>query len=177
MIKPKIKGHQTYEKDTEAYKKIITTFGEEILDENKLIDRKKLGAKVFNNKEELKKLTDVVWPEIQNLVTENIAALFSQGHKIIVVEAALLIDANWNEGMNEVWVCFVPDEEAISRSVVRDGSNAERIQGILNSQMKNKDRIARANVVLCSLWEREYTVKQVHKAWKSLQERTINSKL
>lgn len=133
---------------------------------------------MFKNKDELKKLTDIVWPEIQRLVDANVEDLFRQGHKIIVVEAALLIDANWNAGMNEVWVCFVSDEEAISRSVLRDGSNAEKVKGILSSQMKNRDRIAKANVLLSSFWEREYTLKQVNKAWRSLLERTtISAKL
>lgn len=167
-------GHLTYEKDTKAYSNIIQTFGEDILDDQKLIDRKKLGAKVFNNTVELKKLTDIVWPEIQVLVDEQVTKLAGQGFKIIVVEAALLIDANWQVGMNEIWVCFVPDEEAIQRAVNRDGCSVEKAKGILSSQMSNKERISHANVVLSSLWEREYTKGQVQKAWSALLERTVN---
>ena len=139
-----------------------------------MIDRKKLGAKVFNNTVELKKLTDIVWPEIQVLVDEQVTKLAGQGFKIIVVEAALLIDANWQVGMNEIWVCFVPDEEAIQRAVNRDGCSVEKAKGILSSQMSNKERISHANVVLSSLWEREYTKGQVQKAWSALLERTVN---
>jgi phosphopantetheine adenylyltransferase/dephospho-CoA kinase len=121
----------------------------------------------------LKKLTDIVWPEIQNLVNKNVELLFSQGNKIIVVEAALLIDANWHSNMNEIWVSFVPDEEAIERSMKRDNSNIDKVKAILNSQMTNVQRIKHANVVFCSLWNREYTINQVKKAWGSLLERTI----
>lgn len=171
-------GHLTYEKGTDTYKSIIQTFGSEILDNSGVINRKLLGGKVFNNKDELKKLTDIVWPEIQKLLDKQIESLFSKGNRIIVVEAALLLDANWNANMNEVWVSFIPDEEAIKRSIARDNSNEEKVKGILNSQMRNKDRIAMANVVFSSLWEREYTKSQVVKAWKLLQERTVtNSKL
>lgn len=170
-------GHKTYEKDTRAYKKIIEVFGADILDANQNIDRKSLGKKVFEQPNELKKLTDIVWPEIKSLLQEQVDSLFNSGHKIIVAEAAVLIDAKWHESMNEVWVCFVPYEEAIRRATERDGSNTEKVKGILNSQMSNKERIKYANVVFCSLWEREYTIKQVKKAWSLLLNRTIRTNL
>ena len=170
-------GHRTYEINTNAYKKIVEQFGSDILNRETLeIDRKKLGEKVFQKPDELKQLTDIVWPEIRKLLNLEIEKLFREGKRIIVVEAALLLDANWDSGMNEVWVCFVPDDEAITRSVKRDNSNLEKVKSILNSQMSNVDRLKRANVVFSSLWEREYTIKQVNKAWKLLQER-INEKL
>ncbi len=164
-----------YEKDTDAYKKILQTFGSDILDTDQLIDRKRLGAKVFNSQSELKKLTDIVWPEIQVLVNKQVEVLFSQGYRIIVVEAALLLEASWHKNMNEIWVCFVPDEEAIERAVKRDGASVEKAIGILRSQFSNKEKIASANVVFSSLWEREYTLGQVKKAWKGLVDRTVGS--
>jgi dephospho-CoA kinase len=164
-----------YEKGTEAYKKVVEAFGTEILDADQLIDRKRLGGKVFNSASELKKLTDIVWPEIQALVDQQVEDLFSKGYRIIVVEAALLIDASWHKKMNEIWVCFVPEEEAIERAVRRDGSSVEKVKGILGSQLSNKERIGYANVVFSSLWEREYTLGQVKKAWKNLVERTVGS--
>ena len=94
-----------------------------------------------------------------------------------MVEAALLLDANWNSNMNEVWVCFISDEEAIERSIKRDNSQIDKIKSILNSQMSNLERIRRANVVFSSFWDREYTVKQVNKAWNLLGERLNISKL
>ncbi len=105
-------GHRTYEKGTNAYKKLIETFGEEILNtETKEIDRKTLGKMVFGSPSDLKKLTDIVWPGINELLQAEITELFSKGHKLIVVEAAVLLEANWQSNMNEVWVVFVPDEE------------------------------------------------------------------
>jgi hypothetical protein len=49
---------------------------------------------VFKKPEELKKLTDIVWPEIRNLLDKEVESLFLQGKKIIVVEAALLLGKN-----------------------------------------------------------------------------------
>ena len=49
---------------------------------------------MFKKPEELKKLTDIVWPEIRNLLDKEVESLFLQGEKIIVVEAALLLGKN-----------------------------------------------------------------------------------
>ena len=61
---------------------------------------------------ELKKLTDIVWPEIDNLLKEEANVLFKElNQKVIFVEAALLIEADWYKDMNEVWVCWIPENE------------------------------------------------------------------
>ena len=149
------------------------------MDENKNIHRPSLGKKVFQLPLELKKLTDIVWPEIKSLLQVEIENLFRNGQKLIVVEAAVLLEANWEENMNETWVVFVPYDEAIKRAMQRDNHSMERVKSVLDSQLSNKERISKANVVFCSLWERDYTIKQVRRAWNLLIERTIktNSKL
>jgi phosphopantetheine adenylyltransferase/dephospho-CoA kinase len=136
------------------------------------IDRKALGKKVFGASSELKKLTDIVWPEIERLLHAQIEQLFVAGNRLVVVEAAVLIEAGWHTRMNEVWVTFVNDEEATRRAVERDGSSLEKIQATLAAQLSNKKRLAVANVALCSLWDREYTIKQVAKALDLLKQRT-----
>ena len=138
-----------------------------------------MGKKVFQSPAELKKLTDIVWPEIKRLLEKEVEYLFEIGHKLIVVEAAVLLEANWQDKMNEVWVVFVSNNEAISRATQRDNQNIEKVKSILDSQLSNRERIAKANVVLSSFWERDYTIKQVKKAWELLLERTCktNSKL
>lgn len=168
-------GHRAYEKGNDAYHKVIQVFGNDVIDQNGQINRKILGKKVFNSADELKKLTDIVWPEIKRLRDIEIKKLFEKGNKIIVVEAAVMLEAKWHSNVNEIWVVFVPEDEAINRAMKRDGSSLETVKKTLNSQMPNKEKIGYANVVFCSLWQREYTKKQVEKAWNLLLKRTINN--
>lgn len=73
-------GHETYKVDTDVYNKIIETFGNDIVNPtDRSIDRKMLGKKVFQTPDELKKLTDIVWPAILNLARERIENLFKEG--------------------------------------------------------------------------------------------------
>ena len=66
---------------------------------------------MFQQSNELKKLTDIVWPEIKKLLEEEIEILFKNNHQLIVVEAALLIEAEWHTIMNEIWVCLVTENK------------------------------------------------------------------
>lgn len=128
-------GHETYKVDTDVYKNIIATFGEDIINPvDRSIDRKILGKKVFESSNELKRLTDIVWPGIFNLTLERIDYLFKEGKKffkfwiffcqynydlirlgkrIIILDAAVLIEAKWTAAVNEIWVATIPPKEVM----------------------------------------------------------------
>lgn len=164
-------GHRSYEIGMPAYQKIIETFGVDVLDANKNIDRSKLRS-LIKIKENNDKLKEIVWPEIRKLLDSEVASLYSKGHKIIVVEAALLLDGKWHENMNEIWVCFVPNDEAIERALKRNPNlSRDEANALLGSQLSNKTRLSYANVAFCSIWERSVTKRQVLKAWNLMNKR------
>uniref|UniRef100_A0A9J8CJ93 Bifunctional coenzyme A synthase n=1 Tax=Cyprinus carpio carpio TaxID=630221 RepID=A0A9J8CJ93_CYPCA len=164
-------GHEAYLPGTSAYHKILQEFGPDILNEDKSINRRVLGGKVFGNQERLKALTDIVWPEIALLVKKRIEQAKEQGKRVCVVDAAVLLEAGWTYLVHEVWVATIPEEEAVKRIVQRDGVKEEDALRRLKSQWLNAKLIEHANVVLCTLWEPDVTQRQVLKAWTLLQQR------
>ncbi|CAG0886200.1 unnamed protein product [Darwinula stevensoni] len=150
-------GHRAYAKQTSAYHKVLDVFGRDILDGDGNIDRKKLGAKVFGNKEEMARLTGIVWPEIQKKAMERIREFGEEGKEVVVLDAAVLLEAGWDAVCHVVWVSFVPEQEAVKRLEARDGVDAEAARRRLASQWSNRDRIARADVVFSSLWSYDFT--------------------
>lgn len=170
-------GHKSYEQNHPAYRKILEHFGADVTNNSGDIDRGRLAAKVFGNKAEMDKLNSIVWPEIEKLAKQEIAKLGSSGYEIVVLDAALLIEAGWMSFSHEVWVTFVPKYEAVRRVMERDGLSEEEAELRLNAQMSNEDRIKAANVVFCSLWEYETTTKQVEKAWESLRKRMSSQRV
>ena len=97
------------------------------------------------------------------LAKAEIARYEEEGFKVCILDAAVLLEAGWDNETNEVWVTFVPESEALSRILSRDGVSEE--------QISNEERLEKANVAICTLWEPEFTQEQVVKAWKNLQER------
>src|SRR5271163_4594213 len=55
-------AHTTYAPGGPAYDAVIAAFGAGIAAPDRTIDRKKLGALVFQNPEQLARLTSIVWP-------------------------------------------------------------------------------------------------------------------
>lgn len=84
---------------------------------------------------------------------------------IIILDAAILLEAGWDQDCHDVWVSIVPPSEAIRRIVARDHLPEEQAAKRVESQLSNADRVSRANVVFCSVWEPKVTAGQVQKAW------------
>ncbi|KAJ8313526.1 hypothetical protein KUTeg_008087 [Tegillarca granosa] len=164
-------GHKVYVKGMLAYDKLIEEFGREIIGEDGEINRKALGEIVFSNPEKLNFLNNTVWPEIRRLAKEEIIQHKSEGKKVIVLEAALLLEAGWDDLVHEVWTAIIPRDEAIKRMIDRNRFSETEAAKRVDSQMSNEERWQKSNVVLCSLWEYEYTQQQVEKAWQLLQKR------
>ncbi|KAJ8024780.1 Bifunctional coenzyme A synthase [Holothuria leucospilota] len=164
-------GHQAYQPDAAAFQKVVDEFGKDIVGDDGQINRKALGAKVFADKSRLTVLNKIVWPEIARMAQDLISSYAKEGKDVCILDAAVLLDANWDEFTHEVWSCIIPKEEALKRIIDRDGLSEERARQRIESQMSNQERVARSHVVMCTLWEPEYTQKQVEKAWKALQER------
>lgn len=153
LIDADVLGHHAYEPGTQAFRQVVDTFGEDIVAEDDRIDRRILGSKVFGNSDELKKLTDIVWPEIRRLAELEINSFEAlNAEAIVVLEAAVLIEAGWQDiGAKygkEIWVVSVDREIAISRSIARDGFERDAVESRLNSQLSNAERIAHATVVI-----------------------------
>lgn len=164
-------GHEVYQPGTAAHHRVLEEFGSDLLNEDKTINRRALGKKVFGNQERLKALTDIVWPEIALLVKSRINQARDEGKQVCVVDAAVLLEAGWTDMVHEVWVTIIPDEEAVTRITERDGVSSEDAMRRLQSQWSNTKQVEHANVVLSTLWEPEVTRKQVLKAWNLLQKR------
>lgn len=95
-------GHETYRKGTDCYNKLIQEFGEDIVASDGEINRRALGPKVFNNKDALEKLNSIVWPEIARLAKEQITDLGGKGHNVVVLDAAVLLEAKWETFCHQV---------------------------------------------------------------------------
>ncbi|KAL3124375.1 hypothetical protein niasHT_000799 [Heterodera trifolii] len=163
--------HQLYKNNMELREKLSKVFGDEIV-KNGDIDRDKLATIVFGDKQKLETLNALVWPMVEASAKERIR---KSKRKIAVIDAALLLEAGWDEIVDQVWTVFVPHREAIERVCERDKVTPEKAQERIANQLPNAERIARSNVVFCSLWDYSETERQVQKALNNVKERLRES--
>ncbi len=170
VIDADVLGHRTYEPGSAAHAQIVATFGGDVLAADGRIDRKALGAKVFGKPAELKKLTDIVWPAIRRLAEDEIARVRAAGTAhVIVLEAAVLFEAGWQDLGDEVWVNIVDRAVAIARAMQRDKIARETIEKRLDSQLSNAERIARADVVIDNNGTPEAMLAQLRGHWQRIR--------
>lgn len=165
-------SHRAMAVGAPAYKPIIDTFGQFILDADKNINRVMLGNIVFSNPEALARLEAIVHPVVGGAVN----ALISRAQqKVIVVEAIKLLEGDLGKGVDEVWVVDAAPETQIKRLIEkRKMSEAEARQRVA-AQGAQADKLAKANVVIKNDGNIEDTWKQVQVAWNAVQRRLAGS--
>lgn len=168
-------GHLSYLPGTKAYASIIEHFGDGIVLDDGQINRRSLGEKVFSDKNQMDKLNSIVWPEIELLckkeIVESLQVYSSQDTPIIVLDAAVLLEAKWDWLCHEVWAVNIPAKEAVIRIMNRNNMAEESAKRRIESQPTNEWRSKQANVVLSTLWQPDVTKYLVEKSWRLLKHR------
>ncbi|MXY57141.1 MAG: dephospho-CoA kinase [Gammaproteobacteria bacterium] len=141
-------GHRVYQAGRPAFDRVVAAFGDDVVGDDGEIDRRVLGGKVFGSPAQLKRLTDIAWPEILAMAIEEIGKARDDGASVVVLEAAVLLEANWQSDVDEVWVVAVEPEMALARATARDGVDEAAVQARIDAQLSNAERVAIADVVI-----------------------------
>jgi dephospho-CoA kinase len=163
-------GHDIYLPGTEAWRQVTAAFGQEILAADQTIDRRKLGAIVFAKEEARKQLNAIVHPLMYQEMEQRIAAKRTTGFaRPIVVEAAILIEANWLPLVDEVWVVTTEKDAVIERVAAQRGLSAADTEARISSQLADSERLRRANVIIRNDGSLADLRQRVGEAWSRLE--------
>ena len=141
-------GHEAYTPNTAAWEHVVSVFGNEILQDDGEIDRRKLGTIVFSDPDQLERLNQIMHPRMARMVADKIEALRDEGVNVVVVEAALLFEAGWDSLVEEVWVTDSPEQVVIERLKLRNGMPEEEARKRISSQMDRTERLQRSDYVI-----------------------------
>ena len=142
-------AHQLMSLGEKAYQSIVETFGEDILCEDKTIDRGKLGAIVFNDKEQLSQLNQIVHPAVKQHILCDIESKNKQGNvEYYVVEAALLIEAGYKEICDEMWYIYASQNVRIRRLIDGRGGDENKWLQVIANQSSEEYYRSHCDVVV-----------------------------
>ncbi len=169
IIDADIVGHEIYLPGKAAWQQVIAVFGREILAEDQTIDRKKLGALVFRSPDDLARLNAIVHPIMFEEIRQRIRAKRGEGFAApIVVEAAILIEANWLPLADTVWVVETDRDAVVRRVAEQRGMSAADAEARIANQLSNAQRRKHAQVVIHNNGSRQALERQVQQAWDQL---------
>ncbi len=127
-------AHRLMEPGQISYNDIVNAFGTDILDENGIIDRQKLGQVVFNDEEKLNILNSITHPNVKKAILSSIEEKRHSGCDLYVLEAALLIQDGYLDICDEMWFIYADLEKRIERLCMFRGFTRERAMDVIRSQ-------------------------------------------
>ena len=129
-------AHVVYAPGSEALTHIANEFGSNVLQDDGNINRTELGAIVFSDPAKMATLERIVWPYVKLEIQKRLEEL-QQEYKeggVVVLEAAVLLDAEWDDIMDAVWVVKAPAPIALERLVENRGFTKEEAQKRIDAQ-------------------------------------------
>ena len=159
-------GHEAYRPGTEGWQTVVEAFGEGVLTPSGEVDRGKLGAIVFNDAEALKRLNAIMHPRMYKMIQERLGQLGEKGSEVVIVEAALLLEANWTPLVDQVWVTICAEDKVVQR--LRDRSNLDEaaVRTRIAAQMGQSERAKYADAIIDNSGTLPELRDTVDKLWK-----------
>lgn len=133
---------------TPGLEAIVERFGEEVIDDNGELDRKRLGDLVFGDEESRLALEAITHPRIATESMRRLMAAMAQGSEIVFYEAALLVETGRFRDFAALVVVSAPEAAQLERLMSRDGLSRDAARSRIDSQMPLDDKIACADFVI-----------------------------
>jgi len=154
-------AHQVIEPGQPAYDEVRSIFGDSILSADRRIDRSRLAAIVFDDREKLNQLNAIIHPRVEQEMVRRFAELESSGtHPAAFIEAALIFEAELHKKLDGVVVVWCLPEQQITRLIERGVSGAEARRRIA-AQMPVAEKLALAAEKIDGSGSFEETRRQV----------------
>ena len=169
IIDADLVGHEALLAGSEARREVVAAFGKDILDENGEVDRGKLADIVFRDRAALDKLNEIMHPGMRKIVEQRIDELRSRGVEVVVLEAALLIEAGWTDMVDRVWVTVASENTVVNRLCEQKGLSGEQARARIKSQMPVVEKVKHADAFIENDSDLDALRNRVAELWRELR--------
>ncbi|MBW8351182.1 dephospho-CoA kinase [Bacillus sp. IITD106] len=152
-----------------AYKRIIESFGRDILNKDESINRSKLGSIIFNDAEKRKTLNSIVHPAVRECLNDWKNEAIKEGKKTIIYDIPLLYESNLTYLVEKVIVVFVNPDIQLKRLLNRNGLSEEEALARIRSQLPLNEKVERADAIIDNNGTIDETERQINELindWK-----------
>lgn len=166
LILADLVGHEVMEPGHEAYEQVVKAFGQEIVSEDKTIDRKALGAIVFVDEKKRMILNRIIHPAVRQEILRRLEEAELSHLSYVVVEAALFLEENYDAFCDETW--YIYTDEKIRRQRLKEsrGYSDDRIDQIFRSQKTHEEFQKRCLFMIDNNGSEEETFRQIDRRMK-----------
>lgn len=154
-----------------AWRDIVSFFGEQVLLEDRTLDRDKLREIVFRDLEKRKKLERFTHPRIGEEFQRLVRQYESEDpNAIIQAVVPLLIEAGMHPLFHHVLMVYAPEEDQKRRLIERDGLTDEMAMKMIRSQLSADEKKGYCDLVIDNSGSLEETRSKVEELWIKLKQ-------
>ncbi len=154
---------------TEVSAAIEEAFGEAVLQEGGVIDRKKLAGEVFvKNPENLARLNAIIHPEVFNIIESKIASAVMRRTGFLVIDAPLLVETKLDKKCDYTVVVSSSRENALDRLALAGKASPEDFSARMRFQLGGAAKEKKADFIVDNNGSVNETEVQVRKIWKRI---------
>ena len=148
-------------KGEKGYDEVLKYFSENILDQEKNIDRKKLAQIIFTDEEKRKVIKKIIHPLVINEILNFIDN--SDKKEDVFVSMPLLYEINFQKHLDKVIAVYSNRDKQIERLTKRDNISYEYAIKKIESQYPQEKKVELADYVIDNSLSKEETIKNIEK--------------
>jgi dephospho-CoA kinase len=154
-------GHEAL-RQPDIRARIVERWGPRVLDEKGAISRRAVGQIVFADAGERRALEAIVFPYIERRLREQIAeAAADPGVALVVLDAAILLEAGWNNLVNQIVYVHAPRDVRLKRLAEHRGWTEKEVAARENAQMPLSEKMSRADAIVDNSGSLEEVAQQI----------------
>lgn len=154
-------GHLVMEPGGTCYDDVIALFGRQVIKKDKTIDRRQVSDVVFGNELMRQSLDDIIHPAVKTYILEEIRKQEQNGLRLLVVEAALLLEEHYEEFCDSVWYICTDVEIRIRRLMDNRGYTREKAESIIARQASDEFFREHTDYIITNNGNLETTWRQI----------------
>lgn len=168
MIDADLVARRIVEPGEPALRRIVQTFGAEVLDAEGRLDRSAMRSRIAHDAGARRALESVTHPAIRAAIAQNLAALADAGHPAAVVEAALLVETGSARDYPALIVVTCAPDVQLKRLLSRDGTTREDAEALIRSQWPLADKEGAATHIIRNDGDLAALESRTEEVWREI---------
>ncbi len=156
--------HSLYESGQPIALQIAEVFSSSVMEADGSVDRKALGAVVFQDAQAMKRLEGIVHPAVGQALMKEIAQVSATG--IAVLDAVKLLEGSSGALCQSKWMVLCPEEQELTRLIARNGLTQAEAWVRIHAQPDIQSRLPLIDEVIDNGGTLEETQQQVKAAFE-----------
>lgn len=144
-----------------CHEQLIRLLGDSVIGPDGRLDRKAVAAAIFGREELRLAVNAIVHPAVRQFILDDADACRKEGVRLYVLEAALLLEENYDEICDEVWYIYADEKVRRQRLAETRGYTDEKTSAIMASQLSDAEFRRRCGTVIDNSGTLEETIRQI----------------